>query len=122
MSPRELCIAIIDENRIRASIIEEGLRDAGHHHVVIIDEVREVARRLADVTPDVVVIDLENPNRDMLEHFFSLSRALQKPIAMGYVSPEVAAPDTEVEIDIRGGHEPARIAPLPFYSRKKTQP
>jgi two-component system, response regulator / RNA-binding antiterminator len=28
------------------------------------------------------VIDLENPNRDRLEHFFSLSRALERPIAM----------------------------------------
>jgi len=29
-----------------------------------------------------VFIDLENPKRDTLEHFFSLSRAIQRPIAM----------------------------------------
>ena len=30
MARSELSILIIDENRIRASIIEEGLREAGH--------------------------------------------------------------------------------------------
>lgn len=78
----QLNVLIIDENRIRASIIEDGLREAGHVRVTVITEMLGVARRLAELSPDVVVIDLENPNRDMLEHFFSLSRALQKPIAM----------------------------------------
>lgn len=82
MPARDLKILIIDENRIRASIIEEGLREAGHTQVHVLGELREVARRIGEIAPDVVVIDLENPNRDMLEHFFSLSRALQKPIAM----------------------------------------
>jgi aminomethyltransferase len=51
----------------------------------------------------------------------SFSPTLEKPIAMGYVSPDVTIPATEVEIDIRGTREPARVTPLPFYSRKKTK-
>ncbi|MBN2579165.1 MAG: glycine cleavage system aminomethyltransferase GcvT [Pirellulales bacterium] len=51
----------------------------------------------------------------------SFSPTLKKPIAMGYVPPELAAPETKVEIDVRGTHEPARVVPLPFYSRKKTK-
>jgi aminomethyltransferase len=51
----------------------------------------------------------------------SFAPTLQKPIAMAYVVPEIAAPATEVEIDLRGAREPARITPLPFYSRKKTK-
>ena len=30
MPARDLSIAIVDQNHIRASIIEEGLREAGH--------------------------------------------------------------------------------------------
>lgn len=45
------------------------------------------------------------------------SPTLKKPIAMGYVPPEFAAPGTEVQIDIRGRKEPARIVKLPFYRR-----
>jgi response regulator NasT len=82
MPPRDLSILIIDENRIRAAIIEAGLREAGHERVTVLHEVNEVARKIESIKPDVVVIDLENPNRDRLEHFFSLSRALERPIAM----------------------------------------
>ena len=82
MPPRDLSILIIDENRIRASIIEAGLREAGHDRVTVLHEVNEVARKIESIAPEVVVIDLENPNRDRLEHFFSLSRALERPIAM----------------------------------------
>lgn len=82
MPAPDLSILIIDENRIRASIIEEGLRDAGHARVVVIHDVNEVGRTIQNTMPDVVFIDLENPKRDTLEHFFSLSRAIQRPIAM----------------------------------------
>jgi response regulator NasT len=82
MASQDLSIAIVDDNRLRASIIEDGLREAGHRHVTVITEMNGVGQALARLSPDVVVIDLENPNRDMLEHFFSLSRALKRPIAM----------------------------------------
>ncbi|KKB11653.1 chemotaxis protein CheY [Devosia geojensis] len=82
MQQPELSILIIDENRIRASIIEDGLREAGHTKVQVIHSVNEVARTIAATTPDVIVIDLENPQRDTLEHFFSLSKVVQRPIAM----------------------------------------
>ncbi len=82
MSSPDLSILIIDENRIRASIIEEGLREAGHGRVAVIHDVNEVGRTIELTAPDVIFIDLENPKRDTLEHFFSLSRAVQRPIAM----------------------------------------
>ncbi|WP_224701684.1 ANTAR domain-containing response regulator [Devosia aquimaris] len=82
MPHSDLSILIVDENRIRASIIEDGLREAGHRRVASIHDVNEVGRTIAANPPDVIVIDLENPNRDTLEHFFSLTRAVQRPIAM----------------------------------------
>lgn len=45
------------------------------------------------------------------------SPTLSRPIAMGYVRGDLATPGTEVTIDIRGNHEPARVVPLPFYRR-----
>lgn len=82
MPRSDLSILIIDENHIRASIIEEGLREAGHVQVAVIHDVSDVGRTIERIEPDVIVIDLENPKRDTLEHFFSLSRAVQRPIAM----------------------------------------
>ena len=77
-----LTVLVIDENRLRASIIEAGLREAGHTEVVLVDDVTGIAARIAALEPDVIVIDIENPNRDMLENMFQLSRAVKRPIAM----------------------------------------
>jgi len=80
--PIPLSILIIDENRLRAAVIEDGLRDAGYANLTVVYDVVGIARRIADIAPDVIVIDLENPNRDMLESMFQLSRAVRRPIAM----------------------------------------
>jgi aminomethyltransferase len=47
----------------------------------------------------------------------TFSPTLERPIAMAYVRPEIAAMQTQVEVDIRGRMEPARIVSLPFYHR-----
>ena len=52
----------------------------------------------------------------------SYSPTLARPIAMGYVAPEFARPGTELQIDIRGHVESARVVELPFYSRNKKGP
>lgn len=48
----------------------------------------------------------------------TFSPTLKKPIAMGYVPPQFAAPGTELWIDVRGRKEPARVVEMPFYRRK----
>lgn len=80
--PASLAILIIDENRERASVIEAGLRESGHENLTLVHDVMGIARRIAELQPDVIIIDLENPNRDMLENMFQLTRAVRRPIAM----------------------------------------
>jgi len=82
MPPLDLSILVIDENAIRASIIEEGLRDAGHSQVRVVHEMNGIARIIETAKPDVIIIDIENPNRDMMEHLFQLTRTVSRPIAM----------------------------------------
>ncbi|MFZ2101730.1 MAG: ANTAR domain-containing response regulator [Oricola sp.] len=75
-------VLVVDDNAVRAAIIEAGLREAGHERVTIVTDVTGIAGKIAVLEPDVIVIDLENPNRDMLENMFQLSRAVKRPIAM----------------------------------------
>jgi two-component system, response regulator / RNA-binding antiterminator len=82
MSEADLHILVIDANAIRGSIIEQGLREAGHRHVTVLSEIDHLLKRVVDLDPDVVFIDLENPNRDMLEYMFQVSRAVTRPVAM----------------------------------------
>ena len=97
MELRSLAILVIDENRIRASIIEAGLRETGHDNVTVVHDINGVARTIADMNPDVIVIDLENPNRDVLENMFQLSRAVKRPIAMFVDRSDRASIEAAVE-------------------------
>lgn len=82
MPSPNLSVLVVDENAVRAAIIEAGLREAGHETVTVVNDVHGIAGKIAALEPDVIVIDLENPNRDMLENVFQLSRAVKRPIAM----------------------------------------
>jgi two-component system, response regulator / RNA-binding antiterminator len=75
-------IAIVDENPIRAAILEEGLREAGFTAVERVGEMNSLLARIYQIDPDVILIDLENPSRDVLEQMFQVSRAVRRPIAM----------------------------------------
>lgn len=77
-----LKIAVVDESAARAAVIEEGLREAGFADISVLVDRQGLARRLLDLSPDVVLMNLENPGRDVLEESFALSRALARPIAM----------------------------------------
>ncbi|MCO5162655.1 MAG: ANTAR domain-containing response regulator [Mesorhizobium sp.] len=116
MSPAPLKILVIDENRIRSAIIEAGLREAGYDQVTIVHDVAGIARRIAEIEPDVIVIDLENPNRDMLENMFQLSRAVKRPIAMFVDRSDTAsieaAVDAGVSAYIIDGLRKERVKPI----------
>ncbi len=75
-------IIIVDESPIRAAILEEGLREASFAGVVHISEMQSLLARIYALDPDAILIDLENPSRDVLEQMLQVSRALRRPIAM----------------------------------------
>ena len=88
MTQRSLRILIIDENAVRAAILEDGLRlanagdEAGAPEIHHIRDMANLLARIAAVDPDVIIIDLENPSRDTLEQMFQVSRLARRPIAM----------------------------------------
>jgi response regulator NasT len=77
-----LKIVIVDESPVRAAILEDGLREAGFVNVVRIAGTANLLARMYPIDPDVILIDLENPSRDVLEQMFQVSRAVKRPIAM----------------------------------------
>jgi response regulator NasT len=116
MDPSSLAILVIDENRLRASIIEAGLRETGHDNVTVVHDISGVARTIAEINPDVIVIDLENPNRDVLENMFQLSRAVKRPIAMFVDRSDrasiEAAVDAGVSAYVVDGLRQERVKPI----------
>ncbi|MDH6200027.1 response regulator NasT [Rhizobium leguminosarum] len=116
MTHLDLTILVIDENAIRASIIEEGLREAGHVRVTVVHEVNGIARIIETLMPDVIIIDIENPNRDMMEHLFQLTRTVSRPIAMFVDRSDTAsieaAVDAGVSAYIVDGLKKERVKPI----------
>jgi response regulator NasT len=95
-----LKIAIVDENPIRAAILQDGLRDAGHVNVTHISDRTGLLARIYALDPDVILIDLENPSRDELEQMFQMSRAVKRPIAMFVDQSDTASIQASVDAGV----------------------
>jgi response regulator NasT len=95
-----LKIVIVDENPIRAAILEEGLREAGHLNVTRIENRAGLLARIYAIDPDVILIDLENPSRDELEQMFQVSRAVKRPIAMFVDQSDTASIQASVDAGV----------------------
>lgn len=109
-----LSIAVAESDR--ALMIVDGLRDAVYHEVTVIGDVSGLARRLAALQPDVVLIDLESPDRDVLEALTPASAPTDRPVAM-FVdrSDETvmrAAIEAGVSAYVVGGLSRERIRPV----------
>jgi response regulator NasT len=77
-----LNVLVIDADPERAAIVERGLIEAGYLRASVIHNTADLISRIEALQPDVVIIDLGNPDRDTLEHMFQVSRAVRRPIAM----------------------------------------
>lgn len=109
-------IAIIDDSTARASIIEEGLASLEGSEISVISGREGLLARIAEFSPDIVLMDLGNPSRDELEEYFAVSRALAKPIAMFVDESDdesiAASIDAGVSAYVVDGLAANRIKPL----------
>jgi response regulator NasT len=95
-----LKIMIVDESPVRAAIIEEGLREAGFSDVVRVAETGNLLARIDAIEPDAILIDLENPSRDVLEQMFQVSRVVKRPVAMFVDQSDTASIQASVDAGV----------------------
>jgi len=92
------------------------LREAGFTGVVHINEMQSLLSRIYALDPDVILIDLENPSRDVLEQMFQVSRAVRRPIAMFVDKSDAASIQASVEAGVSAyivdGLRKERIKPI----------
>ncbi len=109
-------IAIVDESASRASIIEEGLAQLPGAELFVLTERRGLMAQIEEIAPDVVLIDLGNPSRDVLEEYFAVSRAVARPIAMFVDESDDeaigASIDAGVSVYVVDGLAAGRIRPV----------
>jgi two-component system, response regulator / RNA-binding antiterminator len=109
-------IAIVDESANRASILREGLAAIADSELFVVTERHGLIARIEEIAPDIVLIDLGNPSRDVLEEYFTVSRALARPIAMFVDESDddaiAASIDAGVSAYVVDGLAAHRIRPL----------
>lgn len=116
MNTSTLRVAVIDENSVRAAILVDGLRAAGFDQIEVLEPTASLLRRLTAIDPDVILIDLANPSRDVLEQMFQVSRVVSRPVAMFVDQSDAsmiqAAVDAGVSAYVVDGLRKERIRPI----------
>lgn len=109
-------IVIVDDSGLRASVLEEGLREAGHDDIHLVPPRGAFVAQIERMAPDVVLMDLGSPSRDMLEEMLLVSRALARPIAMFVDQSDEAmigaAIDAGVSAYVVDGLRKERVKPI----------
>ncbi len=109
-------VAIVDESAARAAVIGEGFAALEDCELFVVTERRGLVARMAQIDPDIVLMDLGNPSRDVLEEYFAVSRVLDRPIAMFVDESDEesigASIDAGVSAYVVDGFAPHRIRPI----------
>ena len=109
-------ILLVDAYPERAAVLEQALLAAGHHIVAHFDHGCDLREAVLRVAPDMVTIDIDSPNRDILEDMHALNREQPRPVviftqdaAADLIRNAVAA---GVSAYVVGDVDPVRVAPV----------
>ena len=77
-----LRVMIVDENPGRSVILEQALLDCGYEVAAKVKPGENLVELVNFHKPDVIIIDIQSPDRDTLEYTQIISRDDPKPIVM----------------------------------------
>ena len=78
--PQPLKILLVDDEIVRAAMVEEALDQEGHEVVCRLQSPASLNEMVARHAPDVVIIDMESPDRDTLDSMSLLNRENPRPV------------------------------------------
>ncbi len=79
---QDLRILVVEPDPERAHSIIDALTAEGWTNLHVVGDVTALDRKMKTLSPDIVLIDLANPDRDTLEHISMVSDAKSRPVAM----------------------------------------
>lgn len=79
---RNLSILVVEPDQDKALQIIGALKDAGWDIVHALAHVAGLERAIREHVPDIVLIDVAHPDRDMLEHISTVSDTKTRTVAM----------------------------------------
>ena len=114
--PKDLTIVVVEEDKERSIAIVDALKDSLACEVCVVANPSGLARQIAVHAPDIVLIDVDNPTRDMLEELTLASGPLERPVAMFVSGTAGDLAQTALEAGVSAyvvdGLSPERIKPV----------
>lgn len=77
-----LRIILVDDTPARASLLEEALAACGHRVLATLPSASGLLKQVECQRPDAVIVDLESPDRDVLEAMSLLNHHQPLPVLM----------------------------------------
>lgn len=112
----KLTILIVEPDKTRADAIIDSLSSTGDHHIRVLSESTGLARSVAELNPDLVLVDVTNPSRDAIDALTLASSPLERPVAMFVDRSDdgltKAAIEAGVSAYVVDGMHPDRIKPV----------
>jgi response regulator NasT len=81
-TPKSLGVMVLDDNIERAAMVEQSLLQNGFRVLSLLTSASGLLNQIEQHHPDVIVIDLESPDRDVLESLAIVSAHNPTPIVM----------------------------------------
>jgi response regulator NasT len=110
---KTLTVMLVDDQPARAALLEQALLDHDYKVIARLSSADGLAEQVARLEPDVIIIDIESPDRDTLEHMASLHRDNPRPVVMfaeeGDTSAIERAMRAGVSAYVVDGLNPARV-------------
>ena len=109
---KPLSIVVVEPDQERAMLIVDSLSAAGPHDIHVIAEFTGLARAVTAHNPDVVLVDVLSPSRDMIEELSLASGPMERPVAMFVDQTAGGMTKAGVSAYVVDGLRPDRIKPI----------
>ena len=111
-----LRVILVDENVDRAKMVQGSLAAQGYDVVAVLGSGADLSARLVACNADVVIIDMDSPDRDILESMRQVGNEQPRPIVMFSQDGDPQTIKSAVEVGVSAyvvdNLRPERIKPV----------
>lgn len=109
-------ILLVDDNAARAEAVQTALAQEGFPRPILLADTEDLPARVAEIGPDVIIIDVDSPSRDVLESMREITRERPRPVVMFVDKSDEAATKEAIESGVSAyiiaGLDPQRVKPI----------
>ena len=108
-----LRVVLVDDEPVRAKLVKEALEAIGFDVAAVFGTGADLPRRVEELAPDVIIVDIDSPDRDILEDMRRVTHDHHRPVVMfaqdGDTEVIRAAVEAGVSAYVVDGLKPERV-------------